>query len=169
MDWNWTNNWCDECPAMDIHRVAEAIADMVSQHGGHLTLTVDRLRNQIMEYITWRLRKAQHELSVPQHDVREPAGWTDHAERVWQDWVTDTFQVEEWVAAVITPIFGTDERNWEARTSTRWRTEILTFLPYWIERSWDIVDTYDPTPPTFDTGSEEEVVAMDTYDGRRRR
>lgn len=169
MNWKWTENWCDECPVMDIHRVAEGIEKLVTCRKAYLNLSVDRLRNQIVDYIVWRIRKAHYEISVPQHDTREPVDWTDHAEHVWQDWVTDTFQVEEWVDAVITPVFGTDERNWEARMGTRWRTEILTFLPYWITRSWDIVDAYDPTPPVFENNTEEVFLSMNDYDGRHRR
>jgi hypothetical protein len=157
INWEWTNNWCDECPAMDVHRVAEKIAILVTERGGRLSLSVERLRNQIMEYITWRRRFAAYQISPPRHELRPPKDWTEHAERVWTDWVTDTFSVEDWVEQVIRPIFGTDERNWEAHMGTRWRTEILVFLPWWIQRTWEIVDTYDPTPVTdnSDTNSDD--------------
>jgi hypothetical protein len=47
---------------------------------------------------------------------------------------------------VIQPVFGTDERLWEASIGKGWRMEIMEFLPWWIVRDLDIFEDIDPTP-----------------------
>jgi transposase len=46
---------------------------------------------------------------------------------------------------VLDPVFGNDVRLWEAGIEG-WREELIQFLPFWIQRSRDIVETFDATP-----------------------
>jgi hypothetical protein len=165
MDWAWTTNDHDERPVEDINEIVLCIESYVTRRGGALGISLRRIRNQIIRYVCWRMRHAWMEISPPQHAQTIPMAWTEHAERVWSDWLLSTFQYEDWVREVIVPVFGTDERFWEARISTQWRHEIYSFLPFWIERDWDIVDDYDPSH--IDDGAQMEVT--NNYDDERYR
>lgn len=143
-DWAWTQNEHGETPVHDINDVVLRMESYVTRRGGFLGLSLRHIRDQIIRYVRWRLRHAWVEVSPPQHLQTIPTAWTTHAERVWTDWLSATFRYEDWVAEVIAPVFGTDERFWEARCSTQWRREVFGWLPFWIEREWDIVDEFDP-------------------------
>ena len=167
MDWAWTTNEYDERPASDIVDVVLCIESYVTRRGGTLGISLRRIRDQIIEYVRWRMRHAWMEISPPQNTPYVPFAWTEHAERVWGDWLVDTFQYDDWIHEVIEPVFGTDERFWETRMSTQWRHEIYSFLPYWVERDWDIVDDYDPSH--IEEGSAQTDVATNYDDDDRRR
>ncbi len=136
-----------------------------------LCLKPTRIRNQILAYLSWRHRKAAHEISVPYHDLNEPADWTPHAENIWTDWVQHTFPPERWTSRVLEPVFGTDERFWEHRVGgAHWRMELYDMVQWWLQRSWAVVDKFDPFPEDgAGLNYDEEDVTLEEYDRRRRR
>jgi hypothetical protein len=168
MDWAWTTNEYDERPASDIIDVVICMESYVTRRGGYLGLSLRRIRDQIIGYVRWRMRHAWMDVSPPRHEQVIPLGWTSYTERLWTDWLADTFHYDDWEREVIDPVFGTDERFWETRCSTQWRREVFGFLPFWIERDWDIVDDYDPND-TEEYASDTDGATYDADEQRRRR
>ena len=171
--WAWTENQYGERPVDDVNAIIRRLDMEVKRSKASLCLTVVRLRNQILEYLSWRHRKVAHEISAPYHDLNEPRDWTPHAEDIWTDWIQDTFPPERWTSMVLEPVFGTDERFWESRVGgPGWRMEIYDMLQWWVQREWSIVDKFDPLPDeeTGSTMEDEMLISMsDDTGGRRRR
>jgi hypothetical protein len=168
--WAWTENKYGERPVDDVNDIVRLLDYEVKKDKSMLCMKSTHLRNQILAYLSWRHRKAAHEISVPYHDLHEPTDWTPHAEEVWTVWIQQTFPPERWTSRVLEPVFGTDERFWESAVGgPGWRMEIYEMVQWWVQRSWDIVDRFDPLPEE-DTGLKpEDEIVIDDYDGRRRR
>ena len=114
---------------------------------------------QILHYITLRRRAQPFAISNPLFDPSAPEGWGNYEEDVWREWIDYTFTLESWNDEVMTPIFGSDVRLWEANIEG-WREELLQFLPWWIKRSAATVAKFDPAqlPETI-----EEKSTLDPY------
>jgi hypothetical protein len=170
MEWDdfFDYNKYDEVAARDIQGVAEAIEQFVQRRGASLDMKVVKLTRAIIHYCILRQNSLAHEISDPQRKIVKPRGWTARHERLWQEWVQFTFDLDEWDREVIQPIFGSDERYWECCMGD-WRNEIFSFLPFWIQRSIAIVEDYDPCPPeeSVDSSKEVDPYILENY-GRRR-
>jgi hypothetical protein len=166
-DWYWTENIYGEKPVDDVNDVIRYVDDMLKTSRAKLCLTPVRLRDQILEYLRLRHRHSDGRISVPHHSLNNPSDWTPHAEEVWTDWFQDTFTPERWTSEVLEPVFGTDERFWEAKIGPGWRMELYHMLPWWIQRDWKTVDRFDPLPDE-DEGSTDEMEAEEEYSRRRR-
>jgi len=60
--------------------------------------------------------------------------------------------VESWLVEVMDPVLGTIPGLWECEG---WRSELVHFLPWWIQRSFAIVAKFDPT--FVETAEEDET------------
>jgi len=118
-----------------------------------------RFVKQILQYILLRQTASCLEISDPHMTPSMPAGWTDEDEAIWQEWIVYTFPYHTWLTEVMNPVFGLDVRLWEARCEG-WRLELAHFLPWWVQRSMDIVRAFDPTQ--IEPEAEEEA-GMDAY------
>jgi hypothetical protein len=168
-DWYWTENSYGERPVDDVNDVIRYMDDMLGRSKATLCLKPVRLREQILEYLRLRHRHPAGRISVPLHRLNEPKDWDAHAEEVWTDWFQNTFTPERWTAEVLEPVFGTDQRFWEATIGPGWRMELYDMLHWWVQRDWYVVDRFDPLAEE-DTGSnDEEEVMMSEDMGRRRR
>lgn len=152
MDW-YTRNKYDECAWNDLAYLAELVNAWIRRTGATPELSDERLTRQLVSYVGMRQRHRWHEISVPQHVSREPATWTEDDEHIWQDWLSDTITLDGW-RALVRRVFGTDERYWEASIDG-WREEIFAFVPYWVQRSAQLVAAYDPRPTEVVVDNEE--------------
>lgn len=170
-DWYWTENEYGEIPVNDVNDVIRYMSDMLARSKVTLCLKPVRLREQILGYLALRHRYPVERISFPQHPLHQPSDWTPHAEEVWTDWLQDAFPPERWTSEVLEPVFGTDQRFWEANIGPGWRMELYDMLPWWVQRDWRVVDRFDPLADE-DTGSNEEDEVLPSISddmGRRRR
>lgn len=121
------------CVTDDVEAIVSLFRDVVESRGCSLGIDGRRLAHQILRYIQLRSSVAEHQISNPRHMVVTPVGWSKEKERDWTVWIHHTFRLEDWQAAVIDPVFGSDERWWEG-ACLGWREEIFVFLPWWIKR-----------------------------------
>jgi hypothetical protein len=161
-DWVWTENKYGERPIDDVNAIVRLLIQEVGRDKATMCLEPKRLRNQIVDYLSLRHRKQAHEISVPYHDLNEPRDWTPHAEEVWTDWVQHVFPPERWTSRVLEPVFGTDDRFWEAHIGPRWRMELYDMLQWWIQRSWAAVEKFDPLPDDRDGTTSDDEGDYDT-------
>jgi len=119
-----------------ISELADRICAWFTHHKVTLSLSRALLEQQIITYIEMRRYMGAYDISAPQHRRSLPQGWTAMEERIWMDWISYAFDLEEWNKAVIGFVFGTEDYEWEAR-SPGWRQELFSCVPYWIERSMD--------------------------------
>lgn len=126
----------DDRPAIsDIQEVAVQIEKFVGSRGGILRVKGRDLIRVILHYITFRMR-TPYTIIRCSRPVRKPKDWLRVHEQAWLTWVDDVFPAGEWMDEVMYPVFGMDIRSWEAKIPT-WREELLTFLPFWLDRSFD--------------------------------
>lgn len=135
----------DWSAAEDAAGLAQMIHRLLGRFGLHLCMTEERLARQILQYIWMRMAYPAHEISVPQHERGVPDGWTRENEEIWLDWISMKIDLDQWKPEVLQPVFGSDERTWEA-FCPGWRDELFAFLPYWIARSKEKLEKIDPTP-----------------------
>ena len=143
----WETNQYDECPAADIAEVCDRILPFFKRRRGlQLSLSPQKLHRSILEYIWMRYTTPPERISYPKRKQEAPSGWTIEKESIWRQWISHVCNLAAWEREVIQPVFGTDERLWEASIGKGWRMEILEFLPWWIVRDLDIFEDIDPTP-----------------------
>lgn len=135
----------DWSAAEDAVALASSVRSYIRWRGFTSSLTHAHMTRQILQYIWMRQRLPWHEISAPQHKRSLPAGWTPLMESVWRDCIDHKCEIETWKTEVLDPVFGSDDRTWEAYCPG-WRDEIFSFLPYWIERSAEKFADLDPTP-----------------------
>ena len=146
----------------DLFCVAEAIAAFVERRGGALVMTPRQLTWKLIQYVEMRGHVPWHEIAYRGGRAAiKPKGWTADNERIWQDWITYTFELEDWTREVIQPIFGTDVREWEP--GVEWRMELLEFLRHWIRRSIAIVEEFDPRDHTEERTGQTMKEEIDPY------
>ncbi len=139
----------DNRPAIeDILEVANRIEAFVEARGGDLRVKGVELVRVILHYVTYRHRMQYTQIQCRRR-VRRPADWLLVHEQNWRLWVEDTFPVEEWMEEVMYPVFGLDTRSWEAMIPS-WREELVSFLPYWMDRS------FAPIEEPLDSETEDE-------------
>jgi len=141
MDWYAPNKY-DECAWDDLAYLAELLNERIRHAGAMPELSDERLTRQLVAYVGMRHRHRWHEISAPQHARSKPVGWKSDDEHIWQDWLTDTITLDDW-RSLIGRVFGTDERFWEVPVAG-WREEVYAFLPFWVQRSAQLVAGYDP-------------------------
>jgi hypothetical protein len=129
----------------DAWDLATRIQGLVESKGAGLDLSLAKLSRQIMKFVQMRQWYGFNDITGPGHRSFRPPGWNAHRERALQDWIQRTFTLDIWQEAVLGPVFGTDERYWEARCNG-WREEMLLYLPAWIQRSVSLADAVDLTP-----------------------
>lgn len=126
----------DERPAIsDLREVVARMEDFVADRGGILRVKGRDLLRVLLHYITFRMRTPYTMIHCTR-PVRRPKGWLRVHEQNWLIWMEDAFPVHEWMEEVINPVFGSDVRMWET-TIPSWRHELISFLPYWLDRSFD--------------------------------
>lgn len=160
MDWYAPNKY-DECAWDDLAYLAELLNAHIYRKGVTPELSDEKLTRQLVSYVGMRQRHRWHEISVPQHTCTKPAGWSPDNEQIWQDWLTDTFTLEDW-RTLLYRVFGTDDRFWEASVEG-WRDEVFSFMPYWVQRSPKIVAAYDPRSQDELDEADEPESKIDTY------
>lgn len=152
------NRYCgygtsDLCSASDdLDELSTQINRYIRHKQGHPAFTDGELRDQLLRYLQAK-RRQPHAVLRPNMTQEKPKDWTKEAEEIWGDWVANTFVSWEWNEAIFAPIFGTDVRTWEIGD---WRSELWHFLPYWVARSWDVVDAHDPCGGIPDESSDDE-------------
>jgi hypothetical protein len=142
----WDTDYYDECPADDIAAVCDRIQMYLKQRSIQLSLKPQKLHRSILEYIWLRYSAPSTQISFPKRKQEAPLGWNIEKERIWKQWIFHVCDQVSWERDIMRPVFGTDERLWEARISKDWRMEILEFLPFWIYRDLDLCEDIDPTP-----------------------
>jgi len=143
----WDTDQYDECPAADIAEVCDLIKVFLKRrHGLQLSLSPQKLHRSILEYIWMRYSAPPTHISYPKRKQEAPIGWNIEKERIWRQWIFHECGLQAWENEVMRPVFGTDERLWEASIGKGWRLEIHEFLPWWIYRDLDLFEEIDPTP-----------------------
>ena len=122
-----------------------------------LSVNKQKLWVQIQCYLHLRQNTSRLNISYPRMSVFKPNGWTERHEELWNDWIHYTFSEDSWHNEVMYPVFGRDVREWELYMDG-WREELFEFLPWWMRRSVNIVEEYDPTPEELE---EEEDLTQD--------
>lgn len=135
----------DWSAAEDAVALADSVIRYIRWRGFAPSLSRAQLARQILQYIWMRQRLPWHEISIPRHKRHMPEGWSRIMESVWLDCIDQKCELETWGSEVIEPVFGRDERTWEAYCPG-WRQELFSFLPYWIERNSERFAELDPTP-----------------------
>jgi hypothetical protein len=134
---DWANLvTCDSegyCAAVDVEAIVRLFRDFVESRNCKMEIDGRRLAHQILRYIQLRSSVAEHQISNPRFLVSTPSGWSAEKEREWKMWIYHIFRLEEWQKEVMDPVFGSNERLWEA-TCGGWRDELFYFLPWWIKR-----------------------------------
>jgi hypothetical protein len=157
---NWeqlvgTNN--GENAVADIQDLVYLFIQYLDRRGATLAIKPARLVKQILKYILLRQKCSIYDISAPQSHA--PNGWSLEDEEIWNDWIVDQCCLESWEDEVVTPIFGGDMRLYEVRCEG-WRLELVHFFPWWIQRSFAIVDKYNPSQMESD---EEDNKVVDSY------
>jgi hypothetical protein len=143
----WETDYYGECPAADIAKVCDRIIGFLKRRRRiELSLSSQKLHRSILEYIWMRYTAPSTHISYPKRKQEAPIGWNIDKESVWRQWLHHLCNWGAWEQEVMYPVFGTDERLWEASIGKGWRTEILEFLPWWVRRDLDLFDEIDPTP-----------------------
>lgn len=133
-----------ECAAEDVRAIVSLIHTYVKQRGARLALEQRALVRQILSFLTLRQRCSIYEVSDPPNECQIPVGWAAEDEQIWQDWIYMKCSAESWLTEVMEPALGTIPRLWEGGCEG-WRSELVHFLPWWIQRSIAIVTQFDPT------------------------
>jgi hypothetical protein len=154
-------NTYGECAFADVQDLVFLFEKYVKARGATMSVEPKRLVKHILKYISLRQKYLQHDISSPLTAPATPVGWTSDDESIWMDWVCDTFDMESWEEEVLGPIFGSDIRLWEANCEG-WRLELMTCFPWWIQRSFDIVDKFNPTQPEVQD-EEDDTKGVDSY------
>ncbi len=129
----------DERPAIaDLQEVVARIEDFVADRGGILRVKGRDLLRVLLHYIAFRMRTPYTMIRCTR-PVRRPKNWLRMHEDAWLVWMEDTFPVSEWMEEVMDPVFGSDVRMWESKIAP-WRHEVASFLPYWLDRSFDPIE-----------------------------
>lgn len=133
-----------ECAAEDVRAIVARIQTFVKRRGARLAMQPSMLVCQILSFLSLRQRCSIYEISEPPNECQIPVGWTTAEERLWNDWITMKCPVESWLVEVMDPVLGTIPRLWEGACEG-WRSELVHFLPWWIQRTVAIVNKFDPT------------------------
>ena len=161
---NWTQlvspNKYGECAMEDIQDLVGLFETYVKRRGAALAIEPGRLVAHILQYVYLRQTSSVYEISGPRTQPVTPVGWTAEEEAIWSDWIAMHCSFESWGAEVLDPIFGTDIRLWEA-VCDGWRLELVQFFPWWIQRSFDIVEQHDPAQ--LEMQEEEGNANVDSY------
>jgi hypothetical protein len=142
----WDTDEYDECPAADVAEICERIKPFLARRHFQLSLQPQKLHRSILEYIWMRYSLPPYNISFPKRKQEVPQGWNIEKERIWRQHIFHVCSWDDWEREVMRPVFGTDERLWEASIGIRWRMEIFDFLPWWIYRDMDLFNEVDPTP-----------------------
>jgi hypothetical protein len=124
----------------DITFVCEQIVKFVEHRGMTMSLSPNDLHKSIVRYIFLRQYNHRYAISKPVRKTQRPPGWTRDYEDLWRDWLDS--HADAWITEVMDPVFGTNEKPWEV---DGWRTEIFTFLPWWIMRSIAVLQQRYPS------------------------
>jgi hypothetical protein len=161
MDALLTPNKYGECAAADVQDLVFLFQEYVERRGANLAVEPQRLVTHILKYISLRQKYSRFDISAPLTKPVVPVGWTSEDETIWTDWLWHTCDVDSWENEVLEPIFGTDIRLWEA-TCEGWRLELMTCFPWWIQRSFDIIDKFNPTQPEIQD-EDDTTNGVDSY------
>ena len=128
-------------------QIAEQIIGFLQRRKLSPAFSQERMAKQIMDYMDLRRRGSALTISHPQFKIKNPDGWSEHDEEVWQDWFSNEIHLSEWLREVFRPVFGlnTSACSWDY-TCDGWRDELIAFLPWWAQRSVTLVASYDATP-----------------------
>ena len=141
----------------DVQDLVYLFMKYLDRRGATLAIKPARLVKQILKYIHLRQTLSIYDIAAPQSHA--PNGWSEEDEEIWNDWIVDRCGLDSWEDEVLTPIFGEDMRLYEVRCEG-WRLELVHFFPWWIQRSFAIVDKYNPAPLDMDN---EEDNRVDSY------
>lgn len=158
-----TQNQYGECALDDMEALVDRIEIFARRRGVSLELDRRRLVRQLLQYVSLRQQTMSCvQISNPHFDPSEPEGWTDHDEDIWNDWIQHTCSLENWHTEVLQPVFGSDIRLWEVNCDG-WRSELMHFLPWWLQRSTPIVRKFDPFPEEVPSEPDDMQMEIDPY------
>ena len=139
-------------------QITEQIEGFLKRRKLVLGLPKARVATQIQQYMDLRRKGSALSISQPKFEPTKPEDWDDHAEQVWQDWFSNEVHLSDWLREVFRPVFGlnTIACSWDYMCDG-WREELLTFLPWWACRTFQIVSAYDATPYESDDEQESDM------------
>jgi hypothetical protein len=145
-----------------LHAIVERMDAFASRRG----VTLDdksTIVGHIRQYISLRHTHLPTAISKPKWKTSKPAEWTEKEEALWQEWVHTHCTRDAWFREIMYPVFGTNIWHWEPNASSEWRTELLRCLPWWLRRSVDIVQKFDPNPCEDEEAEANTEIGIDAY------
>lgn len=158
---NWDNQYGENAVA-DVEDLVFLFEKYLERRGAALGVPPKRLVAHILQYIHLRQNSSVYDISAPRTNPVKPVGWTDEDETIWGDWILNHCTVESWELEVLDPIFRSDMRIYEA-VCEGWRLELTQFFPWWIQRSFAIIDKFNPTQLEEQNEEEEDTKGVDSY------
>jgi hypothetical protein len=157
----WVPNKYDEIVTEDLWALVDLVIRFVERRRGDMELRPAQLHRLLTQYVLLAQRPGHASEIVLRRKPFVPTGWTKRAERLWQDWITYTFALEDWQCEVMGRLFGSDVRHWEAGLDGQWRLDLFGFLRQWLRRSLATVEAFDPAPEEVDEN--EGASKIDPY------
>lgn len=140
----WAPNPYEEIVALDLMRIVAATEAHLKKYGLCFAIPTDNVFQALVDFLRTRLESPLERVRGPRRKVTQPTGWKEEDERIWIEWL------EQMVLTSVTwnRICDGPTRSkgiWE-EAAGRWREEWLSYLPYYVERSRDILQEIDPRP-----------------------
>jgi len=145
-------------------QIAEQIEGFLGRRKLRLGISRETLARHIMQYIDVRRRGHPFDIVGPKTAPLKPEDWDDHAEQVWLDWFSNEVHLSDWLREVFRPVFGRDTCQYDY-VCDGWREELLAFLPWWAQRTFNVVGKYDATPyeSEDEEGTDPRAAKLDPY------
>ena len=128
--------------------LASQIEAYVRRRGAELNLSIPALNRAIDDYS--RLRESASFFNIER--VRPKKTIKDFNYDMWNQWISYTFTIDNWVHEVVGPVYGTEVEEWH--------NELFFFLGSWIRESPSILQKFDSTP---EEEYVEKVPEIDPY------
>ncbi len=158
----WDESEWGEVVARDVAELSVTLCREVTKRGLYLRLRDRELYKELLYYVWLRLngKDASH---ICIRRVAAPTDWDAKTEQIWVEWLL-TFKMNDefWRSVFV--------RNalWE-EGCRGWREDLTAFLPYWIERDWNLFSQIDPTPIELPDQNAEIRAALEASDRDRMR
>jgi len=137
----WIPTEYEEVIATDLMRITAGIQARLARWGLRLAVTGDALFQALVDFVQLQIESPYRSVRGPRRKVVRPSGWTEDDDRIWIEWLeTSVLAPDAW-----TRICGEEMSIWE-ESIPQWRREWLSYLPYFVARSRDILQEIDPRP-----------------------
>jgi hypothetical protein len=140
----WAPNPYEEIVAGDLMRIVAATDAHLRRYGIRFAIPTDSVFQALVDFLRTRLESPYREVQGPRRKVTRPKEWTEEDDRIWMEWLEQTVLT----SVVWNRICDGPTRSkgvWEEAAGA-WREEWLSYLPYYVGRSWDILERIDPRP-----------------------